>query len=228
MAQVESLQAPGFTTAVRGQSSHNPLRWLVAPLRGHTRALLALNFVYFGTCVLAAGYAWTNPGLQSELLKVVGAAFSPTGSLGSLVQAYLSGDIVGAIVLTFLVNLLLGSAIVLTLPSAIVPFAGILMGMYRAALWGLLFAPTEASGLGPTLWLHAPTILLEGEAYIVAMLGVWLWWRPVFGRNSARWHAWRSGALLQVRIYALVATILAIAATYEAIEVIWLGPAVGG
>jgi hypothetical protein len=74
------------------------------------------------------------------------------------------------------------------------------MGLYRAVLGGLLFAPTDASTLGPTLWLHAPTILIEGEAYVVAMLGVWLWWRPVFARSGERWRAWTSGLLLQVRI----------------------------
>jgi hypothetical protein len=144
------------------------------------------------------------------------------------VQAYVAGDLLGAIALTFVVNLVLGSAVVLTLPSAVVPFAGIVLGVYRAASWGLLFAPTDAGALGPTLWLHIPTIVLEGEAYIVAMLGVWLWWRPVFGSSQSRGSAWRRGALLQVRVYALVAVLLALAATYEAIEVIWILPAFSG
>jgi hypothetical protein len=109
-----------------------------------------------------------------------GEAFSPTGSLGPLVQAYVTGDLPGAIALTFVVNLVLGSAVVLTLPSAVVPFAGI------------------------------------------------LWWHPIFGRSQSRWSAWRHGALLQVRVYALVAALLALAATYEAMEVIWILPAFSG
>jgi hypothetical protein len=184
--------------------------------------LVALNVVYFGTGVLAAGYAFTSPSLQAELGRVAGEAFSPTGGLGPLVQAYMSGNLLGAMLLTFLVNLVLGSAVVLTLPSAIMPFAGILLGVYRATLWGLLFAPTDVSGVGPTLWWHLPTIVLEGEAYVVAMLGAWLWWRPVVGSTGARWAAWRRGLGLQVRLYPLVAVLLAVAAIYEAVEVIYI------
>jgi hypothetical protein len=152
-------------------------------------------------------------------------AFSPNGGLGSLMQAYLSGALLLAIVLTFLVNLIFGSFVFLTLPSSVIPFAGILLGLYRAILWGILFAPTESSPLTPALWLHVPTILLEGEAYIAAMLGVWLWWHAVFSRPGVRRCAWRQGLVLQPRVYVGVVALLAVAATYEAIEVIWILPA---
>jgi hypothetical protein len=92
-------------------------------------------------------------------------------------------------------------------------------------LWGIL-APSETTPLAPALWLHVTTILLEGEAYIGAMLGVWLWWHAVFSRSGSRWTAWRQGLVLQTRVYAAVVALLAIAATYEAIEVIWILPAV--
>jgi hypothetical protein len=192
----------------------------------HVRALLVLNALYFGVAALAAGYAFLNPAVQAELTRAAIDAFSPSGGLGALVQAYLNGALLAAIVMTFLVNLMFGSLIFLTLPSAVIPFAGILLGVYRAILWGLLFAPTESNILGPTLLLHMPTILIEGEAYIVAMLGVWLWWHAVFSRPGARWSAWRQGLVLQTRVYAAVAVLLAIAAVYEAIEVIWILPAV--
>ena len=41
-------------------------------------------------------------------------------------------------------------------------------------------------------------------------------------RSAERWRAWRSGLLLQVRIYAVVAALLVLAAIYEGIEVIWV------
>ena len=192
----------------------------------HVRALLVLNALYWGVAALAGAYAFVNPAIQSALTEAAVDAFSPSGGLGALVQAYLSGELVQAIVLTFLVNLILGSFVFLTLPSAVIPFAGILLGVYRAVLWGLLFAPTATSIMGPTLLLHVPTILVEGEAYIVAMLGVWLWWHAVFSRSGERWRAWRQGLLLQRRVYAAVVALLAIAAIYEAIEVIWILPAV--
>ena len=160
----------------------------------HLRALLVLNLVYFGVAGLAAIYAFANPALQSELTQVAADAFSPAGGLGPLVQAYLAGELLQAIVLTFLVNLIFGSLVFLTLPSAVVPFAGLLLGVCRAVLWGLLFAPTQASSLGPTLLLHVPTIIVEGEAYVVAMLGVWLWWQAVIDSHGERWKEWRRGA----------------------------------
>ena len=58
------------------------------------------------------------------------------------------------------------------------------------------------------------------------MLGVWLWWHAVLSRPGARWRAWRQGLVLQARVYAAVVALLAVAATYEAIEVIWILPAV--
>jgi hypothetical protein len=70
-----------------------------------------------------------------------------------------------------------------------------------------------------------PTILLEGEAYVVAMLGFWLWCQGVFNTSGKRRKAWWSGLLQQARIYSFVAALLAIAAMYEAIEVIWLAAA---
>ncbi len=192
----------------------------------HVRALLVLNALYWGVAALAGGYAFVNPAIQSALTEAAVDAFSPSGGLGALVQAYLGGELLSAMVMTFLVNLIIGSFVFLTLPSAVVPFAGILLGVYRAVLWGLLFAPTQTNIMGPTLLLHVPTILVEGEAYIVAMLGVWLWWRAVFSRPGARWDAWRQGLVSQIRVYAAVAALLAIAAIYEAIEVIWILPAV--
>jgi hypothetical protein len=193
----------------------------------HVTALLVLNVLYFGAAVLAAGSAFLNPALQSQLTGAAVDAFSPTGGLGPLIQAYLGGELLRAILLTFLVNLLLGSLVVITLPSTLVPFAGVLIGVYRAVLWGLLFAPTPGSTIASTLWLHMPTILLEGEAYVVAMLGVWLWWRAVIASPGHRWMAWRHGFKLQMGVYGFVVVLLAAAAIYESIEVIWLLPLVG-
>ena len=78
-----------------------------------------MNLLYFGA--IAAGMALTllDPQLQATLLRTVVEAFSPTGSLGPLVQAYETGQLLPAIVLTFLVNLVLASGIFITLPSTV-------------------------------------------------------------------------------------------------------------
>jgi hypothetical protein len=196
---------------------------MFAPLREHRRAWLGMNLLYFGTVALGMFAVLVYPAMQQSLLQGVGQAFSPTGTLGPLVQAYTEGRLVMAIVLTFLVNLVLGSILVLSLPSLVIPFAGIFMGVFRAWLWGVLFSPFGGE-LDLGLLPHALTVLFEGEAYVVAMLGVWLWWWPVLRTPGRRWQLWRNGLVLQGRIYGVVALLLAIAATYEALEVIFLLP----
>jgi hypothetical protein len=197
-----------------------PLTWISEPLAKHWRALLAVNVAYFGMVIAAVGYAALNPVLQGELLEAIGQAFSPSGALGPLVSSYIEGRLAAAIGLTFLVNLVVGSAVMLTLPSLIVPFGGLITGLYRAFLWGILFSPTASSPLGSEWLLALPTILLEGEAYVIAMLGVWLWWWPVVRTRGRRWACWRAGALLQARIYPAVIVMLLLAAVVEASSVI--------
>jgi hypothetical protein len=220
---LENTMAAQSSIGMHQPSTSGILKWMAAPLREHRRAWLGMNLLYFGTVALGMLAVLVNPAMQQSLLQSAGQAFSPTGTLGPLVQAYTEGRLGMAILLTFLVNLVLGSFLVLSLPSLVIPFAGILMGLLRAWLWGVLFSPfgTEMqAGLLP----HALTVLLEGEAYVVAMLGVWLWWWPVLRTPGRRWQLWRDGLALQGRIYSVVALLLAIAAIYEALEVILLLP----
>ncbi|MHB1416570.1 MAG: hypothetical protein ACYC1C_15090 [Chloroflexota bacterium] len=193
------------------------------PLAGHLAALLAMNLLYFGA--LGAGIAYTavDPRAQARLTQAVGEAFAANGVLTPVLRAYQEGSLGSAAALTFLTNLVLGSGLDITLPSLIVPFAGLAVGVFRAILWGVLFSPLTGT-VDAALLPHTLTVLLEGEAYVVAMWGVWLWWQPVLRRAGERGRAWGEGLRLQVRIYAVVAALLAVAATYEALEVIYLIP----
>ncbi len=65
------------------------------------------------------------------------------GPLSSVGTAYSSGQVLDASIMTFLVNLALGSFMDITLPSLIIPFPGILTGAYRAVIWGILFSPAH-------------------------------------------------------------------------------------
>ena len=197
------------------------LRWIFAPLLANRRALLWMNFVYFGGLAAGVLYTLVDPGAQRALLDAAGVGFTQVAPLSTLTNAYLQGQVLSAIGLTFLVNLLAGSLLYISFPSLVIPFAGLLVGIGRAFLWGVLFAPT--SGIwGIELLPHVGTMILEGEAYIVAMLGVWLWWWPVITTPGGRTQAWWTGLKLQVRVYVAVAALLAVAAIYEALEVIFL------
>jgi hypothetical protein len=206
----------------RGRGALDLLGWIADPVWRHRRALAVLNGLYFGAVALAAIYAMSNPALQASSLEAIGEAFSPSGALGPLVTAYIEGRLGMAIALTFLVNLVLGSFVVLTLPSLVVPFAGLAIGLYRALLWGILFSPSPASALGASTIAALPTILLEGEAYVLAMLGVWVWWSGVVRRRDGRWNAWKAGLRFQARLYPAVAVTLVLAAICEVLSVIFV------
>lgn len=192
---------------------------------------VAINVGYYGLVLVAMLYvALINPAVQERMLADVQSSLAE-GPLATVGSVYLGGNLVGAAALTFLVNLLVGALLTITLPSLIVPFAGIALGAYRAVLWGLLLAPTT-SELALVMIPHSLTLILEGQAYILAMLasyvqGIAFLSPQGVGVESHR-QGYLEGAKRTGRLYVLVAIVLAVAAVYEAVEVIamvWLGSA---
>lgn len=187
-------------------------------------AYLIINIFYYGLIVAGAIYATSNLALRQSLNQEVANAFN-LGLLSPLGQAYSGGQVLEAIALTFLVNLGLGSFIWITLPSMIIPFSGIATGAYRAVLWGILFSPVPFERYLVPHWL---TLILEGQGYILAMLasyiqGLYLVHPSILG-HASRKDAYVAGLRLAGKLYLLVAIILAVAAAYEALEVIFLIP----
>ena len=133
--------------------------------------------------------------------------------------------------MTFAVNLMGGSFASITLPSLLIPFGGLLIGAYRAVLWGLIFAPEtlDVSVEGATRGaLVALLILLEGQGYVLTMLAAyihgraWLW--PASVDAASRWQGYKIGIRRSVLLYLLIAATLAVAAVYEAILVVVILP----
>lgn len=188
----------------------------------HKYAYMALNLLYYGLVAVGMAYSLVNPEVQQGLMELVRGTFRPGGELWPVVQAYLSGNILLAAALTLAVNLFLGSFLVLTLPSLFVPFSGILLGLYRALLWGLLLAPQGV--LAAPMVPHSLTLILEGQGYILAMLGAYVIGKGllmpwVYGvRNPLRGYLIGLGQC--IRLYPLVILVLAVAALYEAAEII--------
>ena len=193
------------------------------------RAYIVLNLVYYGLVVCGMVYVAFNPSLQQSLLELVGSAFTE-GPLSAVGSAYSSGQVLQAMVLTFVVNLFLGSIAVITLPSLVIPFSGLLMGAYRAVLWGLLLSPTTPE-LRLVMIPHSLVLILEGQAYILAMLAAYvqgrafLWPRSVGA--ATRRQGYGLGVKRSVRIYLPVVLLLAVAAIYEALEVSLVARLVG-
>jgi hypothetical protein len=199
--------------------------WLRLPLleiSKYKRLFLALHFIYFGVAILFMLVAYLLPELQACLLA--GIKSQVTGGSGPLAvagKAYMSKNILRAAVTTFVINFFLGSMAYITIPSIIIPAIGVLAAVFRAMAWGLLLAPNFDTLAGAML-PHSLTILLEGEGYVVASFFGLLVLVYLFRKAEGPSIPGRYGKalLMNLRGNVLVAIVLAIAAIYEAIEVI--------
>ncbi len=208
---------------VEVRQSNFLVRWLIPAItimRTHRRAYLWLNGLYYGLILLGILYTFYDATLQKIVTAAAGTAFSQ-GPLAAVGEAYGSGQTLRAILLTFGINLFVGSGATITVPSLIIPFSGLLMGAYRAVLWGLIYAPTSPE-LQVIFLPHLPTLLLEGQAYVLVLLGVVIQGRALFaprtvGATTRRQGYWQ-GIKLTFQLYRLVLLVLAAAAVYEVWE----------
>ncbi len=109
----------------------------------------------------------------------------------------------------------------ITLPSILLPGSGVLLACVRATAWGLILAPIVQS-LAFGMLPHSLTMLLEGEGYILAALFGLLIpihvVRPSLGGNP--FTRFGRVVLLNLKAQFWIAVVLAVAAIYEATEVI--------
>jgi hypothetical protein len=191
-------------------------------LLGNRRAYIVLNAVYYGLVLIFMVVAAFNRPLQDSLINTVGEAFM-TGPLSAVGSAYVNAQVFTAIALTFLVNLIIASFLYITIPSLIIPFIGILMGIYRAILWGLIFSPAHPD-MQMIMIPHSITLILEGQAYVLAMFGAYLQGSAfLFPRTvglERRGQGYREGLKRTWKIYILIVLTLLVAAIYEVIEVV--------
>jgi hypothetical protein len=141
-----------------------------AIFRKDWKLFLIINAIYFGAILAGAIIALAYPGLQLSMIAATGQTYGSGGVYASVGQAYTSGNVLMAAVMTFLVNFIPGTLLMIILPSLILPFWALLFCTFRALIWGvMLIVPVPGilplSSLAP----HYLTLVLEGEAYIVAM-----------------------------------------------------------
>jgi hypothetical protein len=193
-----------------------------AIIQENRNAYIIINIVYYGLVAACMVYAAFNRPLQDVLLKTVGAAFM-TGPLSFVGTAYVNAQVFTAILVTFFVNLLIGSLASITIPSLIIPFSGFIIGMYRAVMWGLLLSPAHPE-LRIVMIPHMLTLIIEGQAYILTLLAAYIqgraFLRPATVGVEGHGKGYLEGLKRTLKIYALVVLTLAVAAIYEVIEVV--------
>jgi hypothetical protein len=200
-------------------------RWWASPLlemAQRPRLVWGVHLSYFGLVILGSVLIYNMPDVQGLMLSGVSEAFAaPSGPIGATGRAYASGNIPRAAAATFMVNFFLGSLLVLTLPSIIVPGSGTFMAALRSLMWGLLLAPT-ITPLAHAMLPHSGTMLLEGEGYILATIFGLLIPIHIFQSSLGGNPLSRFGRVLWLNVKSnlWVAVVLAVAACYEATEVI--------
>jgi hypothetical protein len=199
--------------------------WIGAPLAEisrHWKLFSLMHAVYFGLFLIGMLAIYEAPLLQDFMLAAIGGQIENKSSvLGVAGTAYESRNIAVAAVVTLLINFFAGSLLVITLPSVIVPGIGVLMAVFRATMWGILLAPSYMS-LAWGMIFHSGTLLLEGEGYILAtffalLVPIYLF-SPREGENVGARYA--RAVLINLKGNIIVFIVLAVAAAYEAIEVI--------
>ena len=187
------------------------------------KLFLQTNAFYFGLVIIGALISLADPQLQRSLYALAGAGLS-SGPLSSVADAYHSSSVPYAAAATFVTNLILGTLIDITIPSLIFPPWALLMGLVRSLMWGImLVVPMEGIyPLGRAL-PHYLTLLLEGEAYVVAIFAcvrqIKALVKPQAFGTDDRLKAYVRSIVDNGKLLLVVALLLAVSALYEAWEV---------
>lgn len=199
-------------------------------VKRNRKLYLTLNGVYYGLIIAGLIYAQLDRSMHNTIMQAIGMTYGSGGPLSSVLDAYTNGKIVQAIAVTFGINLVVGSFASITLPSLIVPFVGLAVAIYRAALWGIIYSPgpdmaITGSNIGFGLFA-AGLLLLEGQGYILTMLAAVLQGRALLSPKSigeeSRWRAYLAGLKLTGKLYLLVIITLFISAMYEVAVVLFM------
>lgn len=174
------------TIATKDQSPQRPLtpsakhplrRFLRKPfqiIRANFRAYLAINTIVYGLVIAGLVAAMVFPNLGADQ----GAALEDSGTTGLVLSLLNTPWLFSLTILG--VNVSTG-ALLIVLPSLIVPFAGIAIFAYKAFTLGLAMAPTTKI-MAVALIPHSLTILIEFQAYALLMFGAYIlgrsWIRP--------------------------------------------------
>jgi hypothetical protein len=195
-------------------------RWRpLSIIRGNSRAYLVANAVIFGLFVIGFAVGLAFPHLAQDQH----ARLDADGTT-ALVRSLLDSPWVFALTI-LAVNTMKMGVLTIVLPSMVVPFAGIPLLAYWAYTTGVTLVPSTDIGW-VALIPHTLTIIVEFEAYILLVLGVYVlgrsWIRPhTVGADHRRGGYVRG--LRQLGWLALPAAILfVVGAIYEAFSLRYL------
>lgn len=143
------------------------LRRPVQIIRADARAFLVLNGIAFGLFLVGFLLGLLFP----ELVHAQADDLEASGQTDLVLRVFQNPWLFAVVILA--VNTFTVGAARIVLPSLVVPFLGIALFAWKAVNIGMAIAPTT-----PTLWVgfipHSLTLVIEFEAYVLLMLGVWI------------------------------------------------------
>jgi hypothetical protein len=174
---------------------------------------LAANAGVYGVFLVGFGLGLAFPQLseaQYRRLQDDGTA--------DLVQSLITDPWLFALTI-LAVNTLKMSALTIVVPSLIVPFAGIALFTYWALTTGMALVP--ANGIGwVALIPHSLTLIVEFQAYLLLLLGVYLLGKSWIGPRNVGAESRRQGYLQGLQNLGWLAlpalALLIVGAVYEA------------
>jgi len=132
----------------------------------HSHLLLLTTVIYYGLVFGIGLIVSLMPGGREIQAAVMNEAVQGvTTGFPGLLQAYMNNPVV-AVAYTFIINLVVGTMLWITLPGLIFFPLAPLAAFYRAFAWGIIFAPTDI----PLFVRALPTVLAEGFGYILAVV----------------------------------------------------------
>lgn len=187
--------------------------------REHRNTYLISNLAVYGVLAMAMIVAVFIPGLHEAGLRSTEAFLDSPGSR-LVVDAYAGGGVIMPALTTLLGNFLFAALGTTTLPSLVIPFFGVVATIGRAVFIGFPYAPASFEGL-ITVIVAAPVMLLEFQAYVLAMLGSVILWRSTLGYRrrsfSSAGEGYLAGVRDTLRLYPLIIVVLLAAGALEAI-----------
>jgi hypothetical protein len=188
------------------------------------RAYITFNALYYGLILVLMVYTAFDHAPHDNMLHANPGAFM-TGPLDTVGKTLTGSDMLKAAGNAFLFNLMGFNYGEITFPTYIIPFAGVALGLYRAVILGMAFSPVDPT-IARVFFPHLPTLLLEGQASILAILGAYihsraLLWPKTVGQKS-RWRAYVEGVRQSGTLYMPLMVILLVSAIYGMIETVML------
>lgn len=186
------------------------------------RAYLILNALYYGIMLLTMTYLAFDPNLRDSFNNTYQNRYFQNTPLMLAGQPFAFDPTLKNLTSNFLFNLMGSSYAEISLPSFIIPFVGIVIGLSRAVIFGIAFSPANPTAAGIFL-PHLPTLLLDGQAAILAMLGAYIHgrafiWPKTVGEKS-RWKAFIEGVRQSGMMYVPIIAVLLLSAIYGFVEV---------